>query len=282
MITASTSTNAAMSAYTSAVETKATTNAQKRVAQDDPSKTPNEDSVSLSKTSTDYSNSIAGNAPFFPVRSGMNADALVLGASKPGAVSSSKDKTFAEVAADARKRMDDKYAQMTASGKPYTGSDEDRNALMGDLDRRSLNAVATNEGGKFTAQEQSSAQALMRQQARLATGYYSGPADQEKNWKDPFLNDPFGRANAALDFMDNMSPEEKTTPEWLSQHLSLEAALNQSSSLDPAEKKTGHFHNLAEILAGIVTDGSDSEQSSAAKNIDPSIEILKKLQSQTA
>lgn len=281
MITASTSTstNAAMSAYTSAVEAKAAATAQQRVAQDDPAKAPNEDSVSLSSTSTAYSNSIAGNAPFFPVRTGMNADALVLGASKPGAVSSSKDKTFAEVATDARKRMDDKYAQMKTSGKPYTGSVEDRNALMGDLDRRSLNAVATNQGGSFTAEEQASAQALMRQQARLATGYYSGPPDQEKNWKDPFLNDPYGRARAALDFMDNMSPEEKAAPDWLSQHLSLEAALNQSSSLDPAEKKTGHFHNLAEILAGIVTDGSDSEQSSTAKNTDPSVGIMKKLQS---
>lgn len=279
----STSTNAAMSAYTSAVAAKSASAAEKRVTQDDQATTQNADSVSLSSQSTDYSNSIVGNAPFFPVRTGMNADALVLGASKPGAISSSKDKTFPEVAADARKRMDEKYALMTAS-KPYTGSDEDRNALMGDLDRRSLNSVATNEGGQFTAQEQASAQALMRQQARLATGYYSGPADQEKNWKDPFANDPFGRASAALDFMDNMSPEEKATPEWLSQHLSLEAALNQSQSgsTDPAEKKTGHFHNLAEILAGVVTDGSDNEQSSGAKNVDPSVEILKKLQSLTA
>ncbi|VVN39523.1 hypothetical protein PS662_05372 [Pseudomonas fluorescens] len=279
MIIASTSTNAAMSAYTSAVETKTATAVQKTVAEDDQAKTQNDDSVSLSSTSTAYSNSISGNAPFFPVRTGMNADALVLGASKPGAISSSKDKTFAEVATDARKRMDEKYALMTASGKPYTGSDEDRNALMGDLDRRSLNAVATNQGGQFTAQEQASAQALMRQQSRLATGYYSGPADQEKNWKDPFAGDPYGRARAALDFMDNMSPEEKATPEWLSQHLSLEAALNQSAGVDPAEKKSGHFHNLAEILEGIVTDGSDSAQS-GAKNVDPSVAILKKLQSQ--
>lgn len=280
MIIASTSTNAAMSAYTSAVETKSATATQKTVAQEDQAKTQNEDSVSLSSTSTDYSNSISGNTPFFPVRSGMNADALVLGASKPGAISSSKDKTFAEVATDARKRMDEKYALMNASGKPYTGSDEDRNALMGDLDRRSLNAVATNQGGQFTAQEQASAQALMRQQSRLATGYYSGPADQEKNWKDPFAGDPYGRARAALDFMDNMSPEEKATPEWLSQHLSLEAALNQSTGMDPAEKKSGHFHNLAEILEGIVTDGSDSEKSGAGKNVDPSVAILKKLQAQ--
>ncbi|WP_223525072.1 hypothetical protein [Pseudomonas sp. A-B-26] len=282
MITVSTSTNAAMSAYAAAVDSKSA-NTRQQVGQDETAQiqTSNTDSVSLSSTSTDYSNSIVGNAPYFPVRAGMNADALVLGASKPGAVSSSKDKTFPEVAADARKRMDEKYAQMTASGQPYAKTDEDRNALFGDLDRRSLNAVATNEGGKFTADEQASAQALMRQQGRLATGYYSGPADQEKNWKDPFANDPVARAHAALDFLDNMSPEEKNTPQWLTQHLSLEAALNQSAGSDPADKKSGHFHNLAEILAGVVTDGSD-KKTDDAKTADPLAHLLDTLQTQAS
>jgi hypothetical protein len=282
MITVSTSTNAAMSAYAAAVDSKSA-NTRQQVGQDETAQTQtsNIDSVSLSSTSTDYSSSIVGNAPYFPVRAGMNADALVLGASKPGAVSSSKDKTFPEVAADARKRMDEKYAQMTASGQPYAKTDEDRNALFGDLDRRSLNAVATNEGGKFTADEQASAQALMRQQGRLATGYYSGPADQEKNWKDPFANDPVARAHAALDFLDNMSPEEKNTPQWLTQHLSLEAALNQNAGSDPADKKSGHFHNLAEILAGVVTDGSD-KKTDDAKTADPLAHLLDTLQTQVS
>ncbi|WP_460164024.1 hypothetical protein [Pseudomonas sp. S2_F03] len=282
MITVSTSTNAAMSAYAAAVDSKSA-NTRQQVGQDETAQiqTSNTDSVSLSSTSTDYNSSIVGNAPYFPVRAGMNADALVLGASKPGAVSSSKDKTFPEVAADARKRMDEKYAQMTASGQPYAKTDEDRNALFGDLDRRSLNAVATNEGGKFTADEQASAQALMRQQGRLATGYYSGPADQEKNWKDPFANDPVARAHAALDFLDNMSPEEKNTPQWLTQHLSLEAALNQSAGSDPADKKSGHFHNLAEILAGVVTDGSD-KKTDDAKTADPLAHLLDTLQTQVS
>jgi hypothetical protein len=282
MITVSTSTNAAMSAYAAAVDSKSA-NTRQQVGQDETAQiqTSNTDSVSLSSTSTDYNSSIVGNASYFPVRAGMNADALVLGASKPGAVSSSKDKTFPEVAADARKRMDEKYAQMTASGQPYAKTDEDRNALFGDLDRRSLNAVATNEGGKFTADEQASAQALMRQQGRLATGYYSGPADQEKNWKDPFANDPVARAHAALDFLDNMSPEEKNTPQWLTQHLSLEAALNQNAGSDPADKKSGHFHNLAEILAGVVTDGSD-KKTDDAKTADPLAHLLDTLQTQVS
>lgn len=47
-------------------------------------KTQNGDSVSFSGTATDYSAAIASNAPYFPVRAGMNADALILGVASPG------------------------------------------------------------------------------------------------------------------------------------------------------------------------------------------------------
>lgn len=210
----------------------------------------------------------------------MNADALVLGVTQPGAVSSSKDKSFADVAVDARKRMDDKYAQMKAGEKPYSGSVEDKNALMGDLDRRSLNAVATNEGGKFSSDEQEAAKALMQQQARLASGHYSGPEDQKKNWKDPFANDPIGRAKAALNFLDNMSPEEKTKPEWLSQHQTLQDALAQYDKGDVAaggKKKDGHFNNLAEILAGVDTSGSGSKDPEGNKITNAASAMMDKL-----
>jgi hypothetical protein len=248
----SSSSSALIVAYSSAANARVA-DGKGNVANSDQSadKTQNDDSVSLSGTATDYSDSIASNAPYFPVRSGMNADALILGVAKPGAISSSRDKTFADVAIDARKRMDEKYALMKDSGKPYDNSIQDRNALMGDLDRRSLYAVATNEGGKFTKEEQTAAQDLMRQQAQLATGYYVGPEDQKKNWRDPFANDPVGRAKAALNFLDNMSPEEKSTPQWLSQRATIQTALDQATAADPVElakKKQLYFPILAEIL----------------------------------
>jgi len=222
------------------------------------------DTVKLSSTSDSYSSAVSGNAAYFPVRAGMNADALALGVSQPGAVSSSKDKTFSEVAADARKRMDEKYALMKDGGKPYSGSVEDRNGLMGDLDRRSLYAVATNQGGLFTADEQAAANALMRQQEQLATGHYSGPPELEKDYKDPFANDPVGRARAALKFLDSLSPEEKAAPEWLQQHQVLESALSvlAPGSQQQAEQKKngGHFHNLAEILAGVETQAPEEDK----------------------
>lgn len=248
----SSSSSALIAAYSSAANARVA-DGKGNVADSDQSadKTQNDDSVSLSGTATDYSDSIASNAPYFPVRPGMNADALILGVAKPGAISSSRDKTFADVAIDARKRMDEKYALMKDSGKPYDNSIQDRNALMGDLDRRSLYAVATNEGGKFTKEEQTVAQDLMRQQAQLATGYYVGPEDQKKNWRDPFANDPVGRAKAALNFLDNMSPEEKSTPQWLSQRATIQTALDQATAADPVElakKKQLYFPILAEIL----------------------------------
>lgn len=218
--------------------------------------------ISLSTTSTRYSNAIANFSVYFPARPGMAADALVLGVSQPGAVSSSKGKTFSEVAFDTRARLDDKYALMKSTGKPYDGSDTDRNSLLGDLDRRSLYAVATNQGGQFSAEEQLAAKGLMRQQERLATGYYSGPEDQQKNFTDPYANDPVGRARAALAFLDSMSPEEKAAPGWLVQHQTLSDALEQTGTDESVDKKDkGHFHNLSEILAGIDTDGSDDKQS---------------------
>jgi len=215
--------------------------------------------VSLSGTSADYSHAIASYSAYFPVREGMAADALALGVSQPGAVSSSKGLSFSDVATDARKRLDEKYALMNKSGKPYDGSDTDRNSAMGDLDRRSLYAVATNKDGHFSTQEQTAAKALMTQQGRLATGYYSGPADQAKNFTDPYAKDPVGRAKAALAFLDNVSVEEKSASGWLVQHQTLSQALTQTGSAAGGSTATpgkGHFHNLAEILAGTDTSGS--------------------------
>ena len=106
MITGSTSSHA-MATYTASAGAASATASQGRIPQNrtQAEKAQNTDSISLSDKSSDYSKSIADNKPYFPVREGMNADALVLGVANPGAVSSSKDKTFAEVATDARKRM---------------------------------------------------------------------------------------------------------------------------------------------------------------------------------
>lgn len=90
-------TSTAMSAYASAAEAKSAAQAQKRKVSEEDSqqdKSPNDDTVKLSGKSEGYSNSITGNAAYFPVRPGMNADALALGVSKPGRFQAPKIKRF--------------------------------------------------------------------------------------------------------------------------------------------------------------------------------------------
>lgn len=181
----------------------------------------------------------------------MSSDALALAVVRPGAVSSSKEMTFDEVAANARKRMDGRYALMSATGTSYDGSDKDRNSLMSDLDRLSLYAVATNQGGRFQFQEQAAAKGLMRKQERLATGYFEGPPDQQSHHIDPYANNPIGRVEAALAFLEKLSIEEKAAPQWLLQHQTLSDALTQGGKMASVAKDQGHFLNLSEILAGV-------------------------------
>jgi hypothetical protein len=156
-------------------------------------------------------------AQFFPTRDGTPAAALATSVADPGAVSSSAGKTAKEVALDARSRMDAVYEAMTASGKPFDYNSfqgKDANSLMGDLDRRSLNAVSVNSGGLFTQQEQDLAQSLMVQQQGLAMGLYSGPTSLKGSFIDPFGGDNNDRLKAGVKFLDRVSPDEKMTLTW--------------------------------------------------------------------
>ncbi|NUB11599.1 hypothetical protein GAY28_02070 [Azospirillum brasilense] len=156
-------------------------------------------------------------AAYFPTRDGKNATALAKAVSDPGAVSSSAGLSGPAIAKDARARMDAQYEAMKAGGKPFDfDSFEGRDwySLMGDLDRRSLEAVRSNVGGQFSKQEQDIAQSIMAQQEGLAMGLYNGPISQEATFTDPFRGDEAARRTASLAFLDAVSAEEKSSTEW--------------------------------------------------------------------
>ncbi|QCO15383.1 hypothetical protein D3869_09185 [Azospirillum brasilense] len=156
-------------------------------------------------------------AAYFPTRDGKSATALAKAVTDPGAVSSSAGLSGPAVAKDARARMDAQYDAMKASGKPFDfDSFEGRDwySLMGDLDRRSLEAVRSNAGGQFSKQEQDIAQSIMAQQEGLAMGLYNGPISQEASFVDPFRGDEAARMKANLTFLDAVSAEEKSSTEW--------------------------------------------------------------------
>lgn len=170
---------------------------------------------------------------YFPAREGFDATALVTAVGDPGATGSSAGMRFAAVAADARARMDAKYAAMTTAGQPFDpDSTEGRDgyALLGDLDRRSLYAVSSNASGLFSPQEQNTAKSIMNQQMGLAMGLYTGPTSQAKTFDDPFANNTNARFTAAAAFLADVSAEEKQSAEWTRQHALVSMVTSQSDT----------------------------------------------------
>lgn len=134
-------------------------------------------------------------------------------------------KPFQQVALDARASMDSKLAAMQASGQPFDpDSSEGRDwyTLMGDLDRRSLYAVRSNEGGLFSEGEQQIALSIMSQQQGLAMGLYTGPTRLEGTFVDQFRGNNPARMEAGMAFLDSVSDEEKSSVEWAAARASVQ------------------------------------------------------------
>ncbi len=156
--------------------------------------------------------SALGYEQFMPTYDGFSAAAIAVGVSDPGAEPFSSGKTFDQVAIDARASLDKNYQKLDDIGKTYraeSANATDRNSLVGELDRRALYAVVSNEGGLFTKDEQALAQSKMSQQQGLAMGLYSGPSSEQDKFFDPFLGDTAQKFKAGIQFFDQVSNEEK-------------------------------------------------------------------------
>jgi hypothetical protein len=166
---------------------------------------------------------------FRPTREGFSSRNLALGIVDPGAQPFSQNRPFAEVAQAARENLDSKYQQMRETGEPF-GTDnfegKDWYSLMGDLDRRALHAVASNEGGSFSKEEQSIARDIMIGQQGMAMGLYNGPTRLSGKFTALPPSGNAGHAQmykAGIQYMDRVSLEEKATSfEWASQRAALQ------------------------------------------------------------
>jgi len=212
---------------------------------------------------------------YFPTRDGKPATALAKAVSDPGAVSSSAGLSGPDIAKDARARMDAQYEAMKASGKPFDfDSFEGRDwySLMGDLDRRSLEAVRSNAGGQFSKQEQDIAQSIMAQQEGLAMGLYSGPISQEASFTDPFRGDEAARMKANLTFLDAVGPEEKTSTEWATRRASAQVSyeIHTREKGDEPEKLDSD-----NPLATLIKQAMDRSQSDPLRHIPKTPDELK-------
>jgi hypothetical protein len=171
----------------------------------------------------------------------------------PGAESSSAGKTQAEAAADARAVMDAKYASMAAEGQPFDPNaiERDHYTVLGEFDRRTLNAVATNVGGQFSPAEREMAFAVMDQQYKLGIGLHSGPAVENPQKWDVLKEDISARLAFANQWLDQVSAEEKTSPMWAFEKAYMEVALEQSVIGDQ------RLSGASEVISVGVTDAPD-------------------------
>ncbi|HEY4161667.1 MAG TPA: hypothetical protein VGM59_01310 [Dongiaceae bacterium] len=185
--------------------------------------------MTLSQTTTAAASDPADSyyEQFFPTRDGFSSAALAAAVTDPGAESFSSGKTLDEVAASARASMDANYSAMAAGGKPFdynSNEGDDWYSLMGNLDRRALYAVSSNQGGQFTQQEQGIAQSIMSQQQGLAMGLYSGPTRLAGNFADPYGGDNPARFAAAVHWLDGVSNDEKSSVAWAMSRASAQTA----------------------------------------------------------
>ena len=112
-------------------------------------------------------------------------------------------KDFATVAKDARATLDQGYARLGKQSSIFTTHDEWM-SIVGGLDRRSLHAIASNEGGQFSKYERGAAQSLMGHQQAEAMGLIDGTN----------MMDPAGSYLRGIRFLDGVSEEEKTSLVW--------------------------------------------------------------------
>lgn len=193
--------------------------------------------MSLTKSDVDSTNPNASQAPDSSASSASAAapattpkpskDITVI--AKP---SGATTKSFADVTVDARAALSANEAKMKESGHVLgmgenQGTQADVDSAFAGLDRRSLYAIASNSGGKFSQDEQTFAQVAMGQQQTTAMGLDNPSA---------FISDPTAGFLAGIKFLDSVSTEEKSSDNWRANRAALQADYQSEVSQHPGTK----------------------------------------------
>ena len=121
---------------------------------------------------------------------------------------------FSQVVADARAALDAGYKQLGKTGDEYTTWDQWNNTVgVKNMDRRTLSAIESNQGGQFSQDERDVATQLLHQQEWNAM-----------NAANPSGQDFAAAYKAAIDYLDAGSPDEKATLQWAEGRGTAEAA----------------------------------------------------------
>lgn len=162
-------------------------------------------------------------------------------------------KDFNTVTADARTALDGLYAAAKVKGP--IGADGKTTIDLSSLDRRSLFAVATNSGGKFSPDEQKAATTELgnRFQDALAPGAATSK-----------LTGDFSSVyKAALNYLDGASSEEKATATWSAQR----AAVLKGVEATQQKPTTAPKAITNDPVAAYLAQNADGGTSTANQNI---------------
>ncbi len=134
-------------------------------------------------------------------------------------------KDFATVAKDARAVIDAGYEKIGKTNDMHT-TEAEWKTVMGGLDRRSLYAIASNQGGQFSEVEQGAAEYTMNKQLDVAFGF-----DNPANTAHPTA----AMSKAGIKFLDGVSDEEKSSLNWAKQRAATQFTYEVQSKQEGQE-----------------------------------------------
>lgn len=148
-------------------------------------------------------------------------------------------KPFADVVMDARAALDAGYERLGKKGDDRTTWPEWKNVVgLKDLDRRTIYAIASNQGGIFSKDEVIAAQfTLSKRQSEAMMA------------ADPTGKDIAPRYRAAISYHDSASPEEKASLEWALGRASAQKAYQDRMRAEgPVPDDVGTANPLVELF----------------------------------
>src|SRR3981081_4450432 len=176
----------------------------------------------------------------------------------------STTKYFSTVTSEARATLDRLYAAAKVTG-PLDASGNTTIDLSS-LDRRSLFAIATNNGGKFTPDEQSVAATELNNRFNAALAPAAATTNLTGDYSPVY--------QAALNYLDGASAEEKATAAWSAQRAAVLKGV-QATQQNPSTAPTGIANDpVAAYLAQYPNGSTAATQdfSSVAKAVRATID----------
>jgi hypothetical protein len=125
--------------------------------------------------------------------------------------------------------------------------------IFGSLDRRSMYAVASNEGGQFTTLEQQMASYYMNYQLTVVQGNVSAAGSDSAAMAD---------FNNSIKFLQNVSPEEKASVGWAMDMAAAKTSYNDfaADAGEPAQTSDGTNPLVKMLMAAMKAAQSDASK----------------------